>query len=132
MRNKLPKPLPLAEILKTALKQPVIGPPVRPPEAGPKTSHEDPVIAELARQWPQIVGAKLAEKSRPRKIFARTLIVEVPSSSWANELHFLEKPILEKLKRTPQGQRLEGLRFQTATRSAGSMGLKTNPLKSLG
>lgn len=135
VRNKLKNPLSLGDILKTALKQPVIGPPPvpagdrpRPPTA--KENH-DPVVLFLKAKWTELVGAKLAAKSRPVATFAKKLVVEVPSSAWANELEFLKTAILEKIRVYPQTRHVDDVRFQVETRSPDN-GLKTKPLKSFG
>lgn len=117
MRNKLKKPLPLADILKIALRMPVLGP-----------SETD----FLRGRWEELVGPKLASRSRPAKVSGGRLVVEVDSFSWANEFEFFRHSLLEKIGALPGAAKIEEIRLQVSTRSPGTSGLKTRPLKSLG
>jgi predicted nucleic acid-binding Zn ribbon protein len=127
VRNKLRIPLPLAEILKKALLEPVRGPSDR---GGGKAL--DAAIAALRAKWPEFVGAVLAAKSQPVRIVGNKLIVEVPSSVWASELEFSKIPLIEKIRGLPDTRGVEDIRFQIETRSPPERGLKTRPLKSFG
>lgn len=49
-------------------------------------------------QWPEIVGAKIASKSRPALWREETLVVEVENSVWLTELRMMEPEILEKIR----------------------------------
>lgn len=127
MRNKLPKPLPFSDLIKNALQLPVMG-----PSETKSKAIEDPVLEILKGKWPELVGDRLAAKSRPSRTYGDKLVVEVPSSSWANELDYLKEKILQKLRAYPQTRRLDDIRFQVATRSSATIGFKTKPLKSFG
>lgn len=117
MRNKLKAPLPLAEILKIALQLPVSGP---------------SEVDFLSHRWEELVGPKMASRSRPAKVMGKRLIVEVASSAWANEFEFLKHSLLEKIRSLPGASPIEDIRLQIETRSPGESGWKTRPLKSLG
>ena len=127
MRNKLKAPLPLREILQKALKMPLT-PHGSPPSAAPS----DPRMASLAQNWLRLVGKAIADNSRPFRLNGHVLAIEVTSSVWANELHLLKMPLMEKLRRLPGLEKVEDVRCQIATRSASDKGLKTRPLKSFG
>jgi predicted nucleic acid-binding Zn ribbon protein len=117
VRNKLKSPLPLADILKVALRMPISGP---------------SEIEFLGRLWEELVGPRMASRSRPAKASGKKLIVEVASSVWANEFEFLKPDLLEKLRRLPGGSSFNDIRCQIEARSPASMGLKTRPLRSFG
>jgi len=117
VRNKLKAPLPLAEILKIALKLPVSGP---------------SEVDFLSHRWEELVGPKMASRSRPAKVSGKRLIVEVPSSVWANEFEFLKHSLLERIGSLPGAAPIEEIRLQIEARSPAESGLKTRPLKSFG
>lgn len=59
---------------------------------------------EIARysfvlHWPEIVGEKIAARTRPECIRNRALVVKVPDSYWAQELSFQKQVILKRLQR---------------------------------
>jgi predicted nucleic acid-binding Zn ribbon protein len=127
VRNKLKAPLPLREILQKALKMPLAQ-----PAAGFASVPSDPRVASLSGHWSRLVGEALAANSRPARVNGDVLAVEVTGSVWANELHLLKMPLMEKLRSFPGLEGLQDVRCQIATRSASDKGLKTKPLKSFG
>ena len=55
--------------------------------------------------WEEIVGEKLASKTKALKVEKDVLKVRVVSSSWRNELVFFKKEILKKIaKRIGKGK----------------------------
>ena len=48
-------------------------------------------------EWSELVGPRIAQRTRPDRIDERVLIVEVASSAWLHELNLLRPQILEGL-----------------------------------
>lgn len=48
--------------------------------------------------WSELVGQAIAEHARPKKWRGRILIVEVENSVWMQELAFMSKDILSKIR----------------------------------
>ena len=66
----------------------------------------------FVQYWPEVVGEELAKRSRPQRIHGETLIVTVKNSAWAQEMSFLKKTILERLKKYLQrGVHISDVRF---------------------
>lgn len=51
------------------------------------------------RQWPNVVGAELARRSRPDRYDRGTVWVAVEGSAWAQELRMIRDVILDRLER---------------------------------
>lgn len=67
--------------------------------------------------WGEVVGERIAQKSEPISFLAGTLIVNVESPAWANELLFLKKDIIDKInfrtqKRSPA---VKDIKFKIGT-----------------
>ncbi len=58
-------------------------------QAGVAMSHE---------RWKEIVGDRVAQRTRVGKIYKRVLLVKVASSAWCQELSFLKPDLLRKLR----------------------------------
>jgi hypothetical protein len=58
-------------------------------QAGVAMSHE---------RWKEIVGERVAQRTRVGKIYQRVLLVKVASSAWCQELSFLKPDLLRKLR----------------------------------
>ena len=82
-----------------------------PPRAeGPRTA-KDAIGAALAfrgitdairaqrvlTEWSDLVGPRIAARTRPRGVDSRTLVIEVASSAWLHELNLLRAQILAGL-----------------------------------
>lgn len=52
---------------------------------------------ELVLRWEEIVGPRIAEKSRVLKVSGGVLYVSVTSSAWGQELQFQKKNIMRKI-----------------------------------
>lgn len=59
--------------------------------------------------WREIVGPKIAGRSRVGKISRGVLTIQVASSAWSSELSFLRSDLLARLKRA--GHEVRDLRF---------------------
>ncbi len=63
-------------------------------------SHVPRTAAEIGRiglLWDKIVGAIIAENTRPAALKEKTLLVHVNSSPWLHHLHFLKEEIILKV-----------------------------------
>ena len=61
--------------------------------------------------WQQAVGAKIAEHACPDRIQNNVLFVNVSSSVWMQELHFLRENILEKINKNIPSGKIKDIRF---------------------
>jgi hypothetical protein len=77
--------------------------------------HEEVLRAGRAqnalRQWPEIVGPLLAERSRPDRFDRGTVWVAVEGSAWAQELRMMKDLILERLNRAAGEPLFTNVRF---------------------
>ncbi len=81
-------------------------------------------IAEQVRgqrvltEWSELVGPKVAARTRPEGISDRVLWVEVVSSAWLHELNMLKAQLLKGLiERMGEPRVLDDVRFKLAGRS---------------
>ncbi|CAN5636186.1 hypothetical protein BH11MYX1_BH11MYX1_22600 [soil metagenome] len=72
----------------------------------------------LLAEWTDLVGARIASRTRPDGIYDRTLVIEVVSSAWLQELNMLRAQILAGLlERVGQPRLFDELRFKIAGRT---------------
>lgn len=71
----------------------------------------DPLTALIAA-WPSIVGADVAQNSRPLDIARDTLVVATRSSAWSQQLSFLSERILRGMRARDLGPQVDRLRFK--------------------
>ena len=69
--------------------------------------------ASVIPEWPQLVGAQIAQVTEPLSI-ARdgTLFVAVKTSAWMNELSLLEPQLLASINARPTRARVARIRWQ--------------------
>lgn len=72
-----------------------------------KVARASPVDGET---WRRVVGARIAQKSAPGQIRRGVLTVAVSSAVWAQELTFLSREIVGRLRKT--GILVDGIRFR--------------------
>ncbi|HJP65520.1 MAG TPA: DUF721 domain-containing protein [Actinomycetota bacterium] len=53
-------------------------------------------VGGLARQWPSVVGERLAEESRPAGLEAGVLTIKVSSAAWATQIGFLAEEVARR------------------------------------
>lgn len=70
--------------------------------------------ARAAGRWEEVVGPRVAERTRRVRVSGRTLFVEVESASWANELNMMRHRYLEKLNEGLEGEGIEKIVFLQA------------------
>ena len=103
-----------------------------PPRAAGPRSAKDAIGAALAfhgisdavraqrvhTEWSDLVGPKIAARTRPQHIDGKTLVIEVASSAWLHELTLLRAQILAGLlERLGPPKLFEDLVFRLAGRS---------------
>jgi len=66
-------------------------------------------------EWTELVGPKLAQRTRPDGITDRVLWIEVATSAWLHELNLLRAPLLATLRdRLGEPALFDDLRFRLA------------------
>lgn len=68
---------------------------------------------EVLSFWPEVVGEDVAARTQAVKIHKGVLYVHVSHSAWMQELHFIEKEIIEKLKTKTPDIKITQIRFST-------------------
>ena len=66
---------------------------------------------EVLTLWPDVVGPELASRTRATRIDKGVLFVHVDHGAWMQELHFIEKQLLRKLRAASPGVDLKRIRF---------------------
>jgi hypothetical protein len=81
----------------------------------------DKVRAErVLTEWTELVGPKIASRTRPYGVSDRVLVIEVATSAWLHELNLLKNQILSGLlSRLGEPRLFDDLRFKLAGRSGG-------------
>ncbi len=62
--------------------------------------------------WDQAVGERIAENTVPESMRRGVLFVNVASSVWMQQLHFLKDEILEKVNNELDSTRIKEIRFK--------------------
>jgi predicted nucleic acid-binding Zn ribbon protein len=52
----------------------------------------------LVERWPAVVGPELARRARATRFDKGTLFVHVDHGAWMQELHFMERELVRKLR----------------------------------
>ena len=65
----------------------------------------------VVETWASVVGPELARRSRALRCENGTLVVHVDHGAWMQELHFIEKELLAKLRSACPGVNLVKIRF---------------------
>lgn len=72
----------------------------------------------VATEWQELVGAKIASRTRPKGVYGRMLVIEVASSAWLHELTMLRPTLLgELVTRLGEPRLFDDLSFRIAGRS---------------
>ncbi len=98
MRKKMDKPAPLGTILQQALKASRID--------------VDLDACKLWQQWKDVVGPAIAENAWPEAIKGKSLLVNVSSAPWMQQLQFLKPELIEKLNESLGKEVLGDIRFK--------------------
>lgn len=71
----------------------------------------------ITTEWADLVGGKMAARTRPRSIVGRVLVIEVASSAWLQELTLLRPQLLAQLiARIGEPRLFDELSFRIAGR----------------
>jgi predicted nucleic acid-binding Zn ribbon protein len=63
--------------------------------------------------WPDIAGPQLAARTRAMRIERGVLYVHVTHGAWMQELHFMERELVDRLRERAPGVDLQRIRFTT-------------------
>lgn len=66
---------------------------------------------EVLALWPDVVGPDLASRTVASRIDKGVLYVRVDHGAWMQELHFIEKDLVRKLRAAAPGVDLKRIRF---------------------
>jgi len=69
---------------------------------------------EVLSSWAEVVGDDVAARTQAIKIQNGTLYVQVSHGAWMQELRFIEKQIIEKLKTKVPGAEINQIRYSTS------------------
>jgi len=69
---------------------------------------------EILSIWPEVVGTEIAERTEAVRVDRGVLHVRVDHSAWVQELHFMEKALLKKLRERAPDIKLKRIRFGTS------------------
>lgn len=82
----------------------------------------------IAAEWGDLVGAKIAQRTRPGDVRDKVLYVDVATSAWMQELTLLKPQILSSLlARLGEPALFGDLRFQLASRDKKRLEAQTVP-----
>jgi len=76
-----------------------------------REGHVEPFVA-ITAAWPAIVGAQVAENSRPLEVRGETLIVATRSSSWTHQLSFMTEQMLAAIASDAPDANIKRVRFR--------------------
>ena len=67
--------------------------------------------AEIISKWPDLVGERIAEVTECTDVRSGVIYVKVSSSSWRNEISFLKKEIMDKVKKETRCKTIKDILF---------------------
>jgi predicted nucleic acid-binding Zn ribbon protein len=68
---------------------------------------------QVLNLWPTVVGEELAARTKATRIDRGVLYVHVDHGAWMQELHFIEKELLRRLRAQAPGVVLKKIRFSS-------------------
>ena len=66
---------------------------------------------QVVDKWAMVVGPELARRSRALRCDGDTLLVHVDHGAWMQEMHFIEKDLLAKMRAACPDVKLVRIRF---------------------
>jgi predicted nucleic acid-binding Zn ribbon protein len=66
---------------------------------------------QLVREWPSIVGEELAKRSGLRDVRNGILFIEAENNTWMQEIRFLQKKIIGRIKNRFPRLTINGVRL---------------------
>ena len=95
----VPDPVPVGDIARKLLRE--------------KKFHQKGRFTELTREWKELVGAPVADKTRIRSFKDGKLVISVVSPSLLHELNnFMRDSLLQALQETKAGRDIASIRFR--------------------
>ena len=76
------------------------------------------LVCSMAMRWEQLVGPRVAQRTRPVKLADGVLTLKVANSTWLNELTFLKEQLLAQLNAELEGAPLKTLRLSLGSLAA--------------
>lgn len=67
---------------------------------------------KIKKEWPAIVGKRVAEKTKPRALIKGTLYCVVTSSAWMTELNYQRPLIIEKINEVLESSMVKAIVFK--------------------
>ncbi len=67
--------------------------------------------ANLVQEWRSVVGEAVASRSKPTVVRKHILLVEVENNAWMQEIRFLQRKIVERIREQFPELEVEGLRL---------------------
>jgi len=71
---------------------------------------------KLVAAWPSVAGDEIAARTHAEKLEHGVLYVFVDHGAWMQELHFIEKDLVRRLRERVPGVTLERIRFRAKRR----------------
>lgn len=71
--------------------------------------------AQVVERWDAIVGERIARETKPERVAGNTLFVAASSPVWAQELEFLKREILAKIRDEMGKGVVADIRFRTGS-----------------
>ncbi len=96
--NKKKKPTHIREALNTALAR--------------FRSDADLELLKVFEIWGSAVGRVIADNSRPTAYKGSILMVDVISSAWIHQLHFLKKDLISKVNQALGSEKITDIKFK--------------------
>ena len=69
---------------------------------------------EILSMWPDVVGPDIAARTEAVRVENGVLYIHVEHGAWMQELHFMEREIVRKLRERAPGIDLKRIRFGTS------------------
>ncbi len=79
-------------------------------------------LGDLARRWPEVVGQRLADESRPGRLDDGVLTVVVSSSAWGTQIGFLQDDIVRRTNDVLGGPTVRSIRVMVDADAASGDG----------
>ena len=79
---------------------------------GSYRQESDQDLAQIWSLWDNAVGEVIAGNARPEAFKGKLLLVNVTSSTWAHQLQFLKKDIIDKVNQALGQALVEDIRFK--------------------
>ncbi len=79
---------------------------------GSYRQESDEALVQIWSLWDTAVGKLIADNAQPEAFKGKLLLVNVTSSTWAHQLQFLKKDIIEKINQALGQVLVDDIRFK--------------------